>query len=81
MRLPENKKLVKVTFQYEDGSIFVTNEESSLNFQENLNATGTMALRGHNFKPVEWEITSNSEYCSCGSIMSKRCSGVCENDE
>ncbi len=55
MRLPDDKKLVHVTYIYEDGSVFTLNEENAFNFQNNIKSTSILSVRGnHYFAPVDW---------------------------
>lgn len=55
MRLPEDKKLVHVTYMYEDGSVFSLDKENALNFQNNIKSTSILSVRGnHQFAPVDW---------------------------
>ena len=57
MNLPnsKDKKLVSVTFTFEDGEIYTLDEKNALNFQRNMDATSIMGIRGHIFAPVDWE--------------------------
>ena len=56
MRLPEDKKLVRVMFTYEDGSTYTLDETNSVNFQNNIKSTSVLSVRGnHYFAPVEWD--------------------------
>ena len=57
MNLPnsKDKKLVSVTFTYEGGETYTLDEKNSLNFQNNMDATSIMGIRGHIFAPVDWE--------------------------
>jgi hypothetical protein len=61
MRLPEDKKLVAVTFTYENGETYTLNEENSLNFQNNIKSTSVLSVRGHVFAPVDWQLDLNAK--------------------
>jgi hypothetical protein len=58
MNLPTSKenKLVNVRFTYESGHVFELDKENSLNFQMNMDDTSIMGVRGHQFKPVDWNL-------------------------
>ena len=49
------KKLVRVEFEYEDGSVKELDIVSSENFQKNLDMTAFMGLRGFKFHPIVWK--------------------------
>lgn len=60
MNLPKDKKLIRVTFEYEGGDIYCLDENNSKNFNDNINATVIMAIRGHKFAEVDWAKLSRS---------------------
>lgn len=53
MNLPD-KKLIEVNYKYEDGTDYFIAGDDLKNYQENMKATAFMAIRGHKFKPVNW---------------------------
>jgi len=53
MKLPE-EKIIKVEYTYENGDKYFLDLENTSNYLENIKALSTMASRGYNFKPVEW---------------------------
>lgn len=60
--LPQNKKLKKVSFVYEDESTYLLDEKNSEAFQKNMDATSIIAVRSYNpFLPVEWIIANGEE--------------------
>ncbi len=63
MNLPSSKvnKLVKVQFVYETGHVFELDEKNALNFQNNMDSTTIMAIRGHQFAPVEWNLVKEDK--------------------
>ena len=54
--LPQDKKLTKVVYTYDDGSTYMLDENNSSNLQKNMNLSGgIMATRSYiTFAPVEW---------------------------
>lgn len=56
MNLPQGTRLVRVTFEFENGVKLYLDPTNARNFQNNLSATEIMTIRGHKFLPVKWGI-------------------------
>lgn len=57
MKLPQDKKLVRVEYTYEDGSKYYLDEENSENFRKNIDSASSLCnTRSYwSFLPVEWQ--------------------------
>ena len=56
MNLPVNKKLLKIAYHYDDGTIYYTEGIDTENYQRNMKATDFMVFTGrHQFLPIEWK--------------------------
>ena len=61
MELPENKKLIRVIYEYEDESYELTDNYLK-NFLDNIEDAGVLALTGRVvFKEVQWTKRSNKK--------------------